>query len=118
MSRRQEWAEEQAERLLPWYRERAERLHRFASDVFEGTQTVFQGRDSFGFMVLSYVSRQRDHMDSLLELIPGRDALLIARSMIDGMIQLKWASLKPEERQERWRAFVYAHDWKLLLTTA
>jgi hypothetical protein len=33
--------------------------------------------------------------------------------MVEGMLQLIWAEHKPRERTDRWRAYVFAHDWKL-----
>ena len=37
---------------------------------------------------------------------------MIARSMVEGLCQLIWASEEPE-RAFRWRAFVYLNDWRL-----
>jgi Family of unknown function (DUF5677) len=54
------------------------------------------------------------HAESLLLLVPRRDACLIARTMIDGYYQLSWASRAPKERGELWRSFAIIHDWRLI----
>jgi hypothetical protein len=69
--------------------------------------------DHLGFMALCFLSRQIDHIQSIITLVPNRDAILIARSMIEGLCQLLWAAQEPKERPLKWRAFAYIHDWRL-----
>lgn len=68
--------------------------------------------DHFGFMGLLFVSRQIDHIQCLAALGQQRDAMLIARSMIEGLCMLKWAAQSINERPLMWRAFSYVHDWR------
>jgi len=66
--------------------------------------------DHFGLMSLTFLSRQIDHAESVLLLVPRRDAVLIARTMLDGLYQILWAYGDPAERGFRWRAFAIEED--------
>jgi hypothetical protein len=70
--------------------------------------------DDFGFMTIQYLYKQIQHAESLVSLVPRRDAGLIARTMIDGLYQLLWAFHAPEERAKRWRSFAIIHDWRII----
>jgi hypothetical protein len=70
--------------------------------------------DDFGFMTIQFLYKQMQHTESILSLVPRRDAGLIARTMIDGLYQLLWASHAPEERARLWRSFSIIHDWRLI----
>ena len=70
--------------------------------------------DDFGFMTIQFLYKQIQHTESLLSLVPRRDAGLIARTMIDGLYQLLWASHAPEERAQRWRSYSIIHDWRTI----
>jgi hypothetical protein len=65
-------------------------------------------------MATQFLYKQMQHAESLLLLVPRRDACLIARTMIDGYYQLSWAYLAPGERGELWRSFAIIHDWRLI----
>jgi hypothetical protein len=68
--------------------------------------------DDFGFMTVQFLYKQMQHGESVLSLVPRRDAGLIARTMIDGLYQLLWAFRAPEERAKLWRTFSIIHDWR------
>ncbi len=70
--------------------------------------------DHFAFMSLCFLAKQRNHTESILALKESRDVGLIARSMIEGIIQLLWAAKDPVDRAFRWRYFVWITDWRLL----
>lgn len=73
--------------------------------------------DHLGFMALCFLSKQIEHMNSILILVDneqGRDAELIARSMIEGLGQLLWAANDAQRRALRWRAFAWIHDWRTM----
>jgi hypothetical protein len=70
--------------------------------------------DDFGFMTAQFLYKQMQHAQSVLDLIPRRDAGLVARTMIEGLYQLLWASLAAAERARRWRSFSVIHDWRLI----
>src|ERR1700691_6487957 len=54
--------------------------------------------DDFGFMTVQFLYKQMQHTESVLSLVPRRDAGLIARTMIDGLYKLLWTSQAHEER--------------------
>ena len=70
--------------------------------------------DHLGFMALCFLVRQTNHIQSIVKLIPNRDSILIARSMVEGLYQLLWAAQEPTKRPLKWRVFAYVHDWRLL----
>ena len=68
--------------------------------------------DHLGFMATLFLRKQVEHLRSIHTLLPRKDVVLVARSMVEGLCQLIWAHEKPE-RAWRWRAFAYVHDWRL-----
>ena len=70
--------------------------------------------DDFGFMTIQFLYKQMQHAESLLSLVPRRDAGLVARTMIEGLYQLLWAFHAPAERARLWRSFSIIHDWRLI----
>ena len=68
--------------------------------------------DHLGFMATLFLRKQVEHLRSIHALLPRKDVVLVARSMVEGLCQLLWAQQKPE-RAWRWRAFAYVHDWRL-----
>ncbi len=70
--------------------------------------------DDLGFMSIQFLYKQIQHAESVLALIPRRDAGLIARTMIDGLYQLLWTVQLPGERAKLWRSFSVIHDWRLI----
>jgi len=70
--------------------------------------------DDFGFMTAQFLYKQMQHGESVLSLVPRRDAGLIARTMIDGLYQFLWAFQAREERAKLWRSFSIIQDWRLI----
>jgi len=70
--------------------------------------------DDFGFMTIQFLYKQMQHAESVLSLVPRRDAGLIARTMIEGLYHLLWAFHEPGERARLWRSFSIVHDWRLI----
>src|SRR5688572_9248803 len=68
---------------------------------------TFDRDNDLAFMTLTFAGRQIEHARSVLVLGSSLDTALIARSMLEGLSQLLWASQEPEDRPLRWRAFVY-----------
>jgi hypothetical protein len=66
------------------------------------------------FMLVSFAAKQRLHALAVLTLRTHLDALLVARSMLEGMSQLLWAAKQPKRRPLMWRAFAYVVDWRLM----
>lgn len=97
---------------LPGLKEWANTLLRFSENML--TRTRYAKDDHLAFMTLCFLSKQIDHMKSILLLVPSRDAILIARSMIEGLCQLLWAANSPEELPLRWRVYSAIYDWRLI----
>lgn len=73
---------------------------------------AYEESDHFGFMCLMYLAKQKEHASSVLCLMDDghyRDAGLIARSMCEGLAQIKWAA---------WMRRLDHYDGGLLLTSA
>ena len=73
--------------------------------------------DNLCFMAACFVSRQVDHLRGVLALVDkglDSEALVLARNMLEGMIQLLWAAQDPDERPLRWRTFALIEDWRLV----
>ena len=70
--------------------------------------------DDFGFMTAQFLCKQMQHAQSMLGLVPRRDAGLVARTMIEGLYQLLWASQEAQGRAKRWRSFAVIEDWRLI----
>jgi len=99
-------------RELPFLREQAQIILALAD---ESSRSIpIHNDDDFGFMTMQFLCKQIQHGESILSLIPRRDAGLLARTMIDGFYQLLWTSHAPEERAQRWRSFSVIHDWRLI----
>ena len=94
-------------------------LQQWANSLLDLVKELMQGvtyleDDHFGFMSLSFVSKQKTHMKSILALTTSRDSGLVARTMLEGMCQLLWAALDPATRALKWRAFAWILDWRLM----
>lgn len=98
-------------REIPFLREQVEQV--LALAVRCSRRIVIQHDDDFGFMTVQFLSKQKHHVESILSLVPRRDACLIARTMLEGLYQLLLASNLPAERGRRWRSFSVIHDWRL-----
>jgi hypothetical protein len=105
-------AEHRAEQDLPELCDWLSRLLILIEEMTSGIECSEENH--LGFMALCFLSKQIDHARSVLALIPSRDAVLIARSMIEGLAQLLWAASKPDVLPLQWRAFVWVHDWRFL----
>ena len=103
---------EKAKRDLPGLHKWVKRLLALSKGVFKNVK--YSENDHLGFMALCFLSKQIDHMQSIVTLIPSRDTILVARSMIEGLCQLLWAAQEPAIRPLQWRAFACIHDWRLL----
>jgi hypothetical protein len=72
---------------------------------------------SADLMVLSFTTKQCEHMDSALMLLEGeahRDASLVSRSMLEGLAQLQWAFNGVPERTDLWFWYGVIEDWRQL----
>jgi hypothetical protein len=109
-------SDEKVKRDLPILREKLIELVELARSMPPRGFT-YEESDHFGFMCLMYLAKQKEHASSVLCLMDDghyRDAGLIARSMCEGLAQIKWAGLDAETRPLRWRAFAYICDWRTM----
>ncbi len=72
--------------------------------------------DHFGFMAIFYLNRQHEHLNSICTLVESRDCALIARTMVEGLIQLKWAEEMPDKRGLQWKTHRWILLWKLMVS--
>jgi hypothetical protein len=99
-------------REVPFLKNQVKKILEFAID--SSRSITIQENDDFGFMTIQFLFKQIQHAESLLRLVPRRDAGLIARTMIDGLYKLLWASRAHEERAKLWRSFSVIHDWRII----
>jgi hypothetical protein len=65
-------------------------------------------------LLLCYNSRLTEHANAVLRVDLHPDSALVARSSLEGLWQLTWASQDPGSRAIRWRSFAFVRDWRLL----
>lgn len=107
--------DEKAKQDLPGLREWVGRLLDLAKEMTARIETVpYFEDDHLGFVALCFLSKQIDHLQSIETLIPRRDVILIARSMIEGLCLLFWVKEEPNTRALQWRAFAFVDDWRLM----
>lgn len=82
--------------------------------VILGQYTYFKKADLTGRMITYFIYKQLDHAMSVMKLDPSMDDVLIARTMIEGVINLTWALEKPDERVKDWFDYSVVYDFKLL----
>jgi len=74
--------------------ERSEQAMRLAKSVLKTTRAINRVRlradDDLAYMAMNFLTKQTQHMLSLVKLVPSRDALLILRTMLEGWMQLIW----------------------------
>ena len=103
---------ERALRDLLSLRDRAEKLVDLSEKLSK--EIKCNENDHLGYMTVLFLYRQIDHLQSIITLVPNKDTILIARSMIEGLCQILWAAQKPEELPLKWRNFAYVSDWRLI----
>lgn len=96
-------AEQRAEQALPELRDWLNRLLALTDEMAYGVK--YSDEDHLSFMALCFLGKQVDHARSVILLIPSRDAVLVARSMIEGLVQLLWAESHPDVLPLKWREF-------------
>jgi hypothetical protein len=73
--------------------------------------------DRAATMIATYFYRQIEHLNSVRMLAVGgqhRDAGLIARTMLEGAVQLAWAMMKRPEGPEEWYWYCLIEEWRML----
>jgi hypothetical protein len=99
-------------RDFPLLRRNLIALGKLSSQVFN-SQIRLPPSSNLRFMMVSYAAKQIEHANSLLKLEFSVDTVLIARSMLEGLVQLLWAMKQARRRPLLWRAFALVVDWRL-----
>jgi len=105
------------EKCLPVIKERLSDLYDIASAV-QQRQLDFRDDDHFGWMIFLFFAKQTEHTRGILTLAEKglyRDAGLIARSMMEGIVQLDWASKDPQARALAWKEFMWVSSWRKMM---
>jgi hypothetical protein len=105
------------EKCLPIFRQSLSDLLGIACTV-QQRQLEFRDDDYFGWMLFVFFAKQAEHARGILALTEKglyRDAGLIARSMVEGFVQLLWACQEPQVRARAWKEFVYVSSWRKML---
>ena len=94
----------------------AEEICRLTENTHElETEIEHQGFSYFHWMVGLFLLNQLHYLEDMIKLIPNRSVELIARTMVEGFIKLKWVEVNSEERAARWFAFSWVQEWKYLI---
>jgi hypothetical protein len=107
---------EKAKKELPILTKFTDELLGLTDDILR-SPIKFKDDDNLKLLVLFFVSKQYEHMKSVKALVKaelGKDACLIARSMLEGMCLLFWANNEPK-RAKLWREYAAVEDYKTLL---
>lgn len=94
-----------------------ERFLRHVTPLLEKSPPARDGADqALQLMSFSFLPEQISNLKALLLLYQGgplKSIGIVGRSMLEGMVQLKWASAEPS-RPERWRHYAAVLDWNLI----
>lgn len=97
---------------IPVLREFADRICALTNEILNEAAT--NNEDNFGVMGICFLSKQLHHLKAIVHLQNHRDAELIARSMLEGYIQLSWCSIDSDNRARQWREFGRIHNYQIL----
>ena len=106
-----------AERLVQRLRPSVDVLVDLAGLVVHGSRIPFEADDRAHIMLLSFASKQHDHLHSVRVLVDagqGADATIIARTMLEGTAQLLWALNRRPDGPELWWWYAAVMDWRQL----
>lgn len=103
--------EERALQNIPQLRQCLEDLVALSAKAFSPLPS-FDHENHLAFMALTFAVKQNEHARSVLLLDQSVDAVLITRSMFEGMSQLLWAGQQPDVRPLCWRSFGFVLDWR------
>ena len=95
----------------------AQRLLLVIRQILDAPPLRRGGEDALALMALCFTRREAEHLRSILALVRAgqyRDAVLIARSMIEGVALLTWAAREPSTRPALWRKFAWIENWRLM----
>lgn len=108
---------ERAVNALPALNRYAEQATRLAEGLLSREIHCDIDNDHFGFMALCFLGEQAGYLRAISELVQrglGKPAGLVARSMVEGMVLLRWAQADPD-RPLRWRLYVWIVDFRTMM---
>lgn len=103
----------EASKQLPLFRRSLCELVELCSKITNPASV--KDNDDFGFMTLCFFGRQRENAEAILTLTEAAQygaAGLVARSMVEGLVQIGWAANDKKVRAWRWRNFAWVADWR------
>lgn len=106
-----------ARKSLPGLDRTADELEALTQEIF-AKRVPYEPKNGADQMVLAFVTKQREHLRSVRTLIAAgahRDALLVARTMLEGLGRLRWAFAEIPMRTDRWLWFGAILDWRQTL---
>lgn len=83
-------------------------------DMYNSSPFTLKSDDNFSFFLICYMYKLDLHMSSIRKLSPSPDVQLIARSMIETLIQMLWVAHSPTQRASMWREYIFVEDWMKL----
>lgn len=83
-------------------------------EIYNSNSFMLERNDDFGFFLICYMYKLDLHMNSIRKLSPSPDVQLIARSMIETLIQMLWVAHSPVQRASMWRQYIFVEDWMKL----
>ena len=102
---------------MPRWIKVADQVEAVTLDVL-GSRVHIETDDGAQVMALSFATKQHEHLRSVRVLISAglhRDALLIGRTMLEGLARLLWAFNDVPERTELWFWYGVILDWRQTL---
>lgn len=99
----------------------ANQLEALVAEIFDENSIAYDPESSADQMALAFVTKQREHLRSVRILIDAeahRDALLIARTMVEGAGSLQWAFLDTPTRTNLWLWYGVIRDLRQLRKNA
>lgn len=83
-------------------------------EIYNSNSFMLERNDDFGFFLICYMYKLDLHMNSIRKLSPSPDVQLIARSMIETLIQMLWVAHSSVQRASKWRQYIFVEDWMKL----
>lgn len=114
LEQHEQWQIESSRKELPLFGDLAKGLEALAHDMFT-PPIAFQTDNGADVMALSFATKQLEHLRSVRALVSAdlyRDALLIARTMLEAQGTLRWAFSRSPERTDLWFWYGAILDWR------
>ena len=114
LEQHEQWQIGSSRKELPLFGDLAEGLEALAHGMFT-PPIAYQTDNGADVMALSFATKQLEHLRSVRTLIAAgeyRDAQLIARTMLEAQVTLRWAFTQTPERTDRWFWYGAILDWR------